>query len=81
MNLRNTLNGEKEHGDNTITFSLNWDEWTNVSYTCDSVSLASFLLNIVDLGDRLLKDEWFPDGLIEAIHNQWKESIDNLSTK
>lgn len=81
MNLRNTLRGEKEQEENTITFSLNWETWTHVSYSCDAVSLASFLLNLIDIGNRMLSDEDFPQDIADKIRAKWKEETENLSTK
>jgi len=81
MNLRNTLRGEKEEQKNTITFSLDGETWTEISYTCDSISLATFLLNLVDVWNRMLEDEALPQWVIDEIRNKWKEDIENLSTK
>lgn len=81
MNLRNRLNGEKEDAGNKITFSLDGEKWADVSYSCDVVSLATFLLNLVDIGNKLLIDEWIPENVVEVIHEKWREDVKNLSTK
>lgn len=79
MNLRNTIIWEKE--EEKITFSLNGDKWTQVSYSCNWFALASFLLNLIDIWEHIMQDEEFPEQIKDEIYKKWKEGIDNLYTK
>ena len=80
MSLRTKLTGKEESDKDYITFEMT-EDWVNASYSCGEYELAQFLLNIIDVADRLLHDENIPDGIVDAIHQKWGEQVKILSKK
>lgn len=79
MNLRNTIRWEKEEEDK-ITFVFEWD-WADCDVQCDGKQLANFLLNLLDIGKRMLDDTYLPAEVVAMIHKKWKADVKDLSKK